>query len=163
MITAQLQADGQAKTEKKTFIRETGVSTNIKASPEIIWALLTNASDYTRWNSTVTSMEGDISLNATIRLKSSLDPTQVFKLKIKKMEPGRLMVWSSGAAPFFKGVRTYTLSENIDGYSTFTMLEKISGLIFPLAVGSIPPFDQVFAQFAADLKKEAEFITHQNH
>ena len=37
--------DGKAKTTKKTFSRETSVSTTILADPAIVWALLTNASD----------------------------------------------------------------------------------------------------------------------
>ncbi len=161
-MTTQLMANGQATTNKKTFSRETAVAIEIDASTEIIWALLTTAGDYTRWNSTITSMEGDIALDETIKLKSTLDPDRIFKLKVKKINPGKLMTWSSGAAPFFKGLRTYTLSENDEGSTTFTMTEKIGGLMFPMAAGSIPPFDAVFEQFAADLKKEAELISNQN-
>ena len=46
---------GKAKTAKTTFHRETSISIEIKASAAIVWALLTKASDYSRWNSTVTS------------------------------------------------------------------------------------------------------------
>lgn len=162
IMTTQLLANGQATTNKKSFSRETTVAIEIGGSPQVIWALLTNASDYTRWNGTITSMEGDIALKETIKLKSTLDPDRVFKLKVKAITPGKEMIWSSGAAPFFKGVRTYTLSENDNGKTTFTMSEKIGGLMFPMAAGSIPPFDQVFEQFANDLKKEAELITNQN-
>ena len=52
--------DGKAKTIKKTFSRETSVSTSIFADPAIVWALLTHASDFPRWNSTVTSVKGEI-------------------------------------------------------------------------------------------------------
>ncbi len=160
-MTTQLLANGQAKTEKKTFSRETTVGVNIEASSQIIWALLTNAADYTRWNSTITSMEGDIAIKETIKLKSTLDPDRVFKLKVKEMTAGSRMIWASGAAPFFKGTRTYLLSENENGTVNFTMSEKIGGLMFPMAAGSIPPFDKVFEQFANDLKNEAELISNQ--
>jgi len=36
------------------------------------------------------------------------------------------------------------------------MTEKIGGLLFPVYGRFIPPFDDAFEQFAADLKKEAE-------
>jgi hypothetical protein len=38
------------------------------------------------------------------------------------------------------------------------MSEKIGGPLFPLFARYIPPFDQPFKQFVADLKKEAESI-----
>jgi hypothetical protein len=38
------------------------------------------------------------------------------------------------------------------------MAEKIGGPLFPLFAGMIPPFDQSFEKFTADLKKEAETI-----
>jgi hypothetical protein len=53
MTTAATFAQNAATT-KTTFHRETSVVTVIKADEAIIWALLTNASDYPRWNSTVT-------------------------------------------------------------------------------------------------------------
>ena len=52
--------EGKAKTSRKTFSRETSVSHTIQADPGIVWALLTHASDIPRWNSTVTSMTGEI-------------------------------------------------------------------------------------------------------
>ena len=51
---------GKATTIRKTFSRETSVSTTIQADAGIVWALLTNASDYPRWNSTVVSIKGEI-------------------------------------------------------------------------------------------------------
>lgn len=52
----------------------------------------------------------------------------------------------------------FTLSKNADGSLTFSMSEKIGGLMFPLYAKMIPPFDQSFEQFATDLKNEAEKI-----
>lgn len=68
-----LIANGKAKTTKRTFSRSTGISIDIKSDPSVVWALLTNASDYTRWNTTVTSLEGVIAQGEKIQLKSYLD------------------------------------------------------------------------------------------
>ena len=78
---------------RKTFSRTTSVSTVIKADPAVIWALLTNAADYKRWNSTVVSIEGDIAPGEKIHLKSTLDPKRTFKLKVKTFEPEKSLVW----------------------------------------------------------------------
>ncbi|HMQ89905.1 MAG TPA: hypothetical protein PKB07_20040, partial [Flavilitoribacter sp.] len=96
--------DGKAATTKKTFSRTTSASIGINAHPGIIWALLTNASDFPRWNSTVTSIEGRIAPGETIRLKSILDEKRVFKLRVTDMTPEKAMTWQDGMAPFFKGV-----------------------------------------------------------
>ena len=36
------------------------VETTIRATPEIVWAILTDARNFPRWNSTVTAIEGEI-------------------------------------------------------------------------------------------------------
>jgi uncharacterized protein YndB with AHSA1/START domain len=144
---------GQATTTKKTFSRETSVSTTIYADPAIVWALLTHASDFPRWNSTVTSMKGEIREGGTVELKSILDDKRTFKLKVKEFVPEKRLVWGDAM-----GTRVYTLTKG-DGNSThFSMWEKIGGPLFPLFSGSIPSFDEVFERYAADLKKEAEAI-----
>ena len=143
--------NGKATTVKKTFSRETTVSTNIHASPETIWALLTNAPEFPKWNTTVISIDGNIKLGETIKLKSTLDPKRTFKLKIKEFDPNKKLVWGDGS-----GNRVYTLIDNGNGTVTFTMDEKIGVVMFPMCSKYIPPFDQSFEQFAADLKKKAE-------
>jgi len=145
--------DITATTVKTTFHRETSVSITIKADPAIIWALLTNAGDYPRWNSTVTSMHGTIAQGEKIVLKSTLDAKRSFKLKVKEFEPAKKLVWGDG-----KGQRTCTLTNNGNGTVTFTMHERIGGLLFPMYAKHIPSFDASFNAFAADLKKEAELI-----
>lgn len=147
------KVEGKAKTTKKTFSRETSVSTVIFADPAILWALLTRASDIPRWNSTVTSVKGDIREGETIELTSTLDPKRSFKLKVKEFVPEKRLVWGDAM-----GSRLYTLDKDTDGGVRFSMTERIGGPIFPLFAGSIPSFDATFEQFAADLKREAETI-----
>lgn len=145
--------NGTATTLKKTFSRETSISIDIQADDAIIWALLTNASDYSRWNSTVISIEGDIEAGNKIQLKSTLDPERTFKLKVKELQPESRLVWGDG-----KGSRIYSLEDKGNGTVRFSMSEKIGGLMFPMYAKFIPDFDESFEQFAADLKKEAEII-----
>ena len=146
---------GKALTIKTTFSRETSISIEIKADAPIIWALLTNAADYPRWNPTVISIEGNIALGAKIKLKSILDPKRTFKLKVKELESEKRLVWGDG-----QGNRIYTLAKSDKEFVIFTMTEKIGGLMFPLYAKYIPPFDESFEQFASALKKEAETINN---
>ncbi|MGZ4060235.1 MAG: SRPBCC domain-containing protein, partial [Bacteroidia bacterium] len=96
---------------------------------------------------------GKIALGEKINLKSTLDPKRTFKLKVKEFEQDKKLAWGDGM-----GTRLYTLTKNSNGSVTFSMTEKIGGPVFPLFAKMIPPFDQSFEQFAADLKKEAETI-----
>jgi uncharacterized protein YndB with AHSA1/START domain len=152
-MPAHSSASGKALTVKKLFSRETSVSLPIEAAPAIVWALLTNAADFSRWNSTVVSIEGDIRPGAQIRLKSTLDPKRVFRLKIKAFEPEKLLAWGDAM-----GTRVYSLRPEGSGRLLFSMTEKIGGPLFPLFAGMIPSFDASFERFAADLKQEAERI-----
>lgn len=144
-------ADGKATTIKKTFSRQTSVQTSIKADKAVIWSLLTDASNFSKWNSTVISVDGKIALGETIRLVSKLAPTRTFKLKVKQFEPNVRMSWGDAM-----GNRVYELSPQANGVTQFSMTEKIGGPIFPLFAKLIPPFDDSFEAFAADLKKAAE-------
>lgn len=158
MTTQQaISQDEKATTVRKTFSRETTVSTIIKADASIIWSLLTNAEDFSRWNSTVTMFEGKIEEGEKIRLKSILDEKRIFKLKVKELSPESKMVWGDG-----KGTRIHTLRQNPNGTVTFTMSEKIGGFMFPMYAKYIPPFDEAFQQYASDLKKEAETLSKEN-
>ena len=145
------QPNGIASTIKNTFSRETSVCLDIKAEPNKIWTLLTNASLYPKWNSTIISIEGNIAQGQTINLKSTLDPKRIFKLKVSETEPNQRLTWGDAM-----GKRTFTLERNLTGGTTFTMREKIGGPLFPLFANMIPSFDQSFEQFAADLKKASE-------
>lgn len=142
--------NGMAKTVKKTFNRTTEIHQYIDAEPSVIWSLLTNASDFSRWNSTIVSIEGNIKKGEKIRLKSTLDTSRTFKLKIKAFVPSKKLAWGDAM-----GKRTYSLQK--EGTKTlFSMTEKIGGFMFPLFANKIPPFDESFERFMADLKKEAE-------
>lgn len=143
--------NGKAETTRKTFSRETSVSIEIDATPEVIWAILTNAEQFPKWNSTVTSLEGKIEVGEKIVIKSILDADRIFKLKVKSMDSPKEMVWADG-----QGKRVYALSSTSGGKVVFKMTEKIGGLMFPMYAKHIPPFDEVFEKFASDLKEEAE-------
>lgn len=140
----------KAQTTKKIFSRETAVEAEINAPAAKVWEVLTNLSNYTTWNSTLVSIEGDMKLGGAVKLVSKLDPKRTFKLRVKAFEPNMLLVWGDPM-----GRRTYRLEESAST-TRFSMVEKIGGPIFPLFASKIPSFDASFEQFANDLKKECE-------
>ena len=151
-----MDANGKATKKASTFHMECAVGINIRAAPATIWTLLTNAADVPRWNSTVTSLEGDIALGNKLALRVPIAPGRVFRPKVTELVADKRMVWSDGAAPMFKGVRVYTLTPRSDGTTDFSMVETFDGVMLPLIKGSLPDFAPPFEQYAADLKREAE-------
>lgn len=145
----------QAKKTSSAFRMECAVEINVRATPARLWKLLTTAGDFPRWNSTVTSIDGTIALGEKLALRVPISD-RTFKPKVTAFEPERRMIWSDGAAPMFKGVRTFTLTPRPDGTTDFSMVEVFSGLMLPMIKGSLPDFGPPFARYAEDLKREAE-------
>ena len=149
-------SNAKATKTGSAFRMDCAIQTTIRASPDRIWALLTDAAGFPRWNSTVTSIEGEIAAGQTLKLKVPSAPGRVFKPKVSIVEPGRSMIWSDGMAPMFKGIRTFTLTPCGDGSTEFSMREEFSGLMLPMIKGSLPDFAPVFEAYAEDLRRAAE-------
>ncbi|HLT39049.1 MAG TPA: SRPBCC domain-containing protein [Enhygromyxa sp.] len=146
----------RAQTTTGTFRQSCSIRCDIHAPAETVWALLTDASGFTRWNSTVTSIDGEIAPGRKLAIKVPLDPKRTFKPKVTRFEPGREMVWSDGFAPMFVGARTFTLTPRGADLTEFVMTEVFSGLMLPLIRKSLPDFGPVFETYAADLARAAE-------
>lgn len=141
---------------QSTFRMEYAVSIAIQAKPEAIWQRLTNAKDFPSWNSTVTSIEGEITKGSRLTIRVPIAPDRAFKPRVAELEPNTRMVWSDGFAPMFKGQRTFTLTPKLDGTTVFAMSEVFSGAMLPMIKGSLPDFRPVFDQYVADLKRACE-------
>ena len=152
--------NGKASHSKSTFRMEYAISINVQAKPSRIWAMLTNAQDFPRWNSTIQSIEGQIGLGQKIKLRATIAPERTFNLTVREFAQEQRMVWNDGMAPMFTGVRSFTLTPKPDGSTDFWMSEVFSGLMLPMIAGSLPNFAPVFEQYARDLKLEAEKPSH---
>jgi hypothetical protein len=132
------------------------VAIDVRAGADTIWARLTNADDYPKWNSTVEKIAGPIALGQKLAIQVPIAPGRTFSPKVVALEAQRRMVWQDGFFPMFQGTRTYTLSPGEKGVTRFEMEEVFRGAMLPMIRGSLPDFGPVFDQFAADLKKACE-------
>jgi hypothetical protein len=140
---------------RRAFSLVCRVEVRIQSAPGRIWTLLTDASDFHRWNSTVTAIEGEIRDGQRIRIHVP-GTDRTFAPTISDVVPEARMTWTGGFAPLFKGVRTFELTPQTAGSTTFVMQERFSGLMLPLVGRSLPDFGPVFEHYAGDLKREAE-------
>ena len=152
-------ADSNATKTRTTFRLECSVTRQIDASPDKIWHLLTDADNYTKWNSTLESLEGDISLGGVVKMKVPEAPGRTFKVKVTELTPNKWMLWVNGFAPIFIGIRSFALTPSANGMTSFTMSEVFSGLMLPVIAGRLPDFEPIFDRYADDLKAAAEAAT----
>jgi hypothetical protein len=138
-------------------MRTFSASTTIEASPESIWAILTDAPAYPEWDPGVDRIEGRIAPGEKITAFTKLSPGRAFPVKVTEFVPGRKMTWSGGMPlGLFKGERTFTLAPQGNGAIEFTLREVFSGPLLPLIGRSLPDLTSSFEQFAAGLKSRAE-------
>jgi hypothetical protein len=140
-------------------MRQFAASATINAYPETIWALLTDAAGYKRWNSTVANIEGRIAAGEKITVYATTAPSRGFSLQVTEFAPPRGMVWTGGMPlGLFTGKRRYTLTPLAQHGVEFAMREDYSGPLAPLMTRMIPDLQSSFEVFAADLKRQAELV-----
>src|SRR5262245_15514953 len=142
---------------RRAFSLTYAVEANIRANATTIWTILTDADGFSRWNSTVSRIEGEIREGGRLRLHVP-GTDRTFTPMGSDVVPNERMTWTGGFASIFKGVRTFILRPRDNGATDFRMEERFSGLILPLVKGSLPDFGPVFASYANDLKPEAERV-----
>lgn len=138
-------------------MKEFSATTTIHASPETIWGILTDAASYPEWDPYAERIEGKIALGESIKAYTKLSPGRAFPVKVSEFVPGQRMTWRGGMPlGLFKGVRTFTLSQQANDAVQFTVREVFSGPLLPLIGRSLPDMTEPFAQFVDGLKKRAE-------
>ena len=138
-------------------MKEYRASTFIKATPEKIWSILTDAAKYPEWDPVAERIEGRIAPGETVTAYTKLSPGRAFPAKVTEFEPGRKMTWTGGMPlGLFKGVRTFTLIPQGNNTVEFILRETFSGPMLALIGGSLPDMTEPFKGFVAGLKKRAE-------
>ncbi len=138
-------------------MKEYQVSDRIHASPEKIWAILTDIDKWPEWDPSCERIEGTLALGQKVKAFSKLSPGRGFAVKVSEFTPPLKMTWTGGIPlGLFRGERTFMLSELKSGVTEFSMREVFSGPMLALIGGSIPDMTEAFEGFVAGLKARAE-------
>jgi hypothetical protein len=149
--------DGKATVTKTDDMLVYAVGTRIEAPKEAVWRVLVDGANYTKWNSTLASFQGDIAQGKQVELVTKAVPDTTFQLTVSELVPNEKMVWEDGMPMgLFAGVRTYRLRAEPDGATVFTMSEVFSGGMLGMIEGSLPDMRSSFETVAADLKRKVE-------
>jgi len=131
-------------------------SARIAASPEQVWAVLSDGAGWPTWDSGVEAVEGRIAPGEKVRIRSSAAPGRAFPVTVTTAEPPHRLVFTGGMPlGLFRGVRTYTLTPD-DAGTLFRMREEYTGPMLPLIWRSMPDLQPSFDRFATGLKKRVE-------
>ena len=132
-------------------------TSTIAASPEAVWAVLSDGASWPSWDSGVDAVEGRIAMNETVKIRSQAAPGRAFPVRVTRFDPPAYLRFSGGMPlGLFRGVRTYEVSEGAGGQVTFRMREEYSGPLLPLIWRSMPDLGPSFQRFARGLKQRVE-------
>lgn len=132
-------------------------SSMIDADADAVWQVLTDGAHYPSWDSGVEHVDGRIAPNEKITVYAAVSPGRAFPVRVTEFEPGRHMRWTGGMPlGLFRGNRTFTLTDQGDGITRFTVREEYTGPLLPLIWRSMPDLRPSFEQFAAGLKQRTE-------
>ena len=108
----------------------------INASPEKVWAILTDFGNYPNWNPFIKSIEGKMIIGK--KFNARIEPPEAkgmsFKPVLLAFEPAKEFRWKGKllVKGLFDGEHQFTLIKNSDGSTTLIQSEKFSGILVPL-------------------------------
>lgn len=139
----------------------------IQATPQRVWAVLTDFRNYSNWNPFIVSISGELVEGK--RISASIQPPgssgMKFKPRLLKVNPGVELRWLGNLLipGLFDGEHIFELYENTDGSTTFVQREIFHGILVPLFrkmldVNTVEGFNQMnrklkaVAEASKDLK-----------
>ena len=129
----------------------------IHASPQRVWAVLTDLAAYPRWNPFIISSAGPLTPGATLinRMHDATGDT-TFTPVVQVVDPGRELQWIGRVGPggIFDGRHTFTIRQLRPGLVLFTQQEDFTGVAVPFYEGhlyadTLPMFRAMNAALAA--------------
>lgn len=116
------------------FLLRTEITIN--ATPDKVWAILTDFKNYPNWNPFVTSLTGEVKVGNKIKVR--LEPPEAsvnkFSPTVTALETNKRFSWL-GVFLFrgvFDGEHKFELIDNKNGTTTFVQSENFIGILVPL-------------------------------
>ena len=108
----------------------------IKATPEKVWAILTDFDNYPNWNPFIKSIKGQVAVGNKIiaRLEPPKAKGMTFKPSVLIFDANKEFKWLGHLLfpGLFDGEHKFELFDNGNGTTNFRQSEKFKGLLVPL-------------------------------
>lgn len=108
----------------------------INATPNKVWAILTDFKNYPNWNPFITSLTGDFEIGKKIIVR--IEPPEVkastFKAILTGFEANKKISWLGIfiMRGFFDGEHNFELTDNRNGTTTLVQYENFTGILVPI-------------------------------
>lgn len=132
---------------------------DIAATPEQVWAVLTDFARYPEWNPFITSLSGQLAIGAKIRARIAPPGgrAMTFSFPLSVLEPGRALGWRGRLLlpGIFDGTHRFDLEAIPDG-TRFTQSEEFRGLLVPLTGRTLAKTADGFRALNQAIKQRSE-------
>lgn len=133
---------------------------DIDASPEVVWAVLTDFAAYPEWNPFMDRVTGTPSVGETlvVHMKPNGGRAMTFKPTVLAATPGRELRWLGklGVSGLLDGEHSFLLNANTDGTTRLTHGETFSGVLVALMKRTLANTEGGFTAFNEALKQRVE-------
>jgi hypothetical protein len=135
-------------------------STEIAASADRVWDVLTDLRAYSRWNPEITVVDGQAVKGKTLTLRVHSDGgTSTIRPTVQAADPGRELRWLNHfheIGGLADGEQRFTIEPAGQGRVRFTQSETFRGIAVPFIRGTLDADCSRFDAMNAALKKRAE-------
>lgn len=134
--------------------------TLINAWSSTVWDIITDARNYTVWESGITHIRGELRNGGTIRIRTHTGGNRTIRLHVQQM-PGEVMTWTQGMPlGLLTGVRTFTLEPVGGGMTHLSVKEEFTGPLCGLLLWEfVSDTQQAFIDYVTAVRKRAEILS----
>lgn len=134
----------------------------INARSSIVWDIITDARNYTVWDSGITHITGELRNGGTIRIRTRAGGNRMVRVRVQQM-PGEVMTWTGGLPlGLFTGVCTFIL-EFQGGMTHLRVKVEFTGPLRGLLWTAGTETQQALTDYVNAVKKRAEILGRHTH
>jgi hypothetical protein len=129
----------------------------IKARGSTVWDIITDAGNFTVWESGITHVAGELRNGGTIKIRTRAGGSRIFRLRVQQI-PGEVMTWTGGLPlGLFTGVCTFRL-ESQGGMTHLRVKQEFTGPLRGLLGKAIPDARQPLIDYVNAVRKRSEIL-----
>jgi hypothetical protein len=131
----------------------------INARSSTVWGIITDAGNFTVWESGISWVDGEVRNGALIRIRTG-GGRRTFRTRVQQL-PGQVMIWKTGLLPgLLSWTRTYSLSPH-NGLTYLRVKDEFRGPLRRFASNNIPFALQDLHSYIAAVRRRAELLDRQ--
>jgi hypothetical protein len=127
----------------------------IDASPEQVWAVLTDLAAYPQWNPVFPNASGQVAVGQRLAYRPPAGRGMTIRPKVLAAQPGAELRWALSLPGIMGGEHSFTLTAVGDG-TRLVQSETFRGLLVPLSGKAIAAAQASYATLNQALKERVE-------